>query len=59
MVKRLVAAVQEATSNDETRAKLSALGAESSYLDTSAFKAFLQNDLTRAQRAVKLGVDTR
>jgi len=59
VVKRLVAAVQEATSNDETRAKLSALGAESSYLDTSAFKAFLQNDLTRAQRAVKLGVDTR
>jgi len=54
VIKRLVDAVQDAASNAEVRARLAGLGAEHAYLDTTAFEAFLQSDLKRAQRAVAL-----
>jgi len=54
VIKRLVDAVQDAASNAEVRARLAGLGAEHAYLETTAFEAFLQSDLKRAQRAVAL-----
>jgi tripartite-type tricarboxylate transporter receptor subunit TctC len=54
VVKKLADAVEEATANAEVRSKLANLGTESAYLDTKAFEVFLQADLDRARRLVKL-----
>lgn len=54
VVKRLVAAVQEAAAHPEVRQSFTTLGAESAFLDTSRFDAFLQADRSRAQRVVSL-----
>jgi tripartite-type tricarboxylate transporter receptor subunit TctC len=53
-VKRLMTAMQEAASNAEVRERFTTLGAESAFLDTSGFDAFLQADRSRAQRVVSL-----
>jgi len=54
VVKRLMAAAQEAASNPEVRERFTTLGAQSAFLDTSRFDAFLQADHSRAQRVVSL-----
>jgi tripartite-type tricarboxylate transporter receptor subunit TctC len=54
VVKRLMTAMQEAASNPEVRERFTTLGAESAFLDTSRFDAFLQADRSRAQRVVSL-----
>jgi tripartite-type tricarboxylate transporter receptor subunit TctC len=54
VVKRLMTAAQEAASNAEVRERFTTLGAESAFLDTSGFDAFLQADSSRAQRVVSL-----
>jgi tripartite-type tricarboxylate transporter receptor subunit TctC len=54
MIKRLAAAVQEAASNPEVRARFTNLGAVSAFLDTQGFDAFLQADRSRAERVVSL-----
>lgn len=54
VVKRLMAATQEAASNEEVRARFTTLGAESAFLDTPAFGAFLAADMNRARRVVSL-----
>ena len=53
-IKRLVVAVEEAAANEEVKGRLAELGAESDYLDTAAFDAFLRADLVRSQRFVRL-----
>jgi tripartite-type tricarboxylate transporter receptor subunit TctC len=53
-VKRLMTAVAEAAANEEVRTRFNKLGAESAYLDTPAFTAFLETDLNRARRVVDL-----
>lgn len=57
LVRKLVGAVEEAVSNADVRSKLANLGAEPAYLDTEAFEAFLQTDLARARRLVKLAAN--
>ena len=54
VVRRLVAAVEEAAGDAGVRERLSSLGAQSAFLDTAAFDAFLLEDLTRARRLVRL-----
>jgi tripartite-type tricarboxylate transporter receptor subunit TctC len=54
VVKRLAAAVEEAAADMEVRSRFAKLGAESAYLDLPAFELFLQQDLQRAQRVVRL-----
>lgn len=54
VVKRLMTAVEEAATHAEVRNRFATLGAESAYLDTAAFDAFLLSDLKRAQRVVSM-----
>lgn len=54
VVKRLMTAVEEAASHADVRTRFTTLGAESAYLDTAAFDAFLQADINRAKRVVAL-----
>lgn len=53
-IRRLMTAVAEAAASDEVKARFAGLGAESAYLDTAAFTAFLEADLNRARRVVNL-----
>lgn len=59
VVKRLMTAVEDAASNADVRGRFATLGAESAYLDTAAFDAFLQTDKQRAQRVVTLMANKR
>ena len=52
--KRLMTAVEESASNGDVRSRFATLGAESAYLDTAAFDGFLQADMNRARRVVRL-----
>jgi tripartite-type tricarboxylate transporter receptor subunit TctC len=54
VVKRLMTAVEEAAAHAEVLTRFATLGAESAYLDTAAFDAFLLSDLKRAQRVVSM-----
>ncbi len=54
VVRRLVAAVEEAAGDAGVQARLASFGAQSAFLDTAAFDAFLLEDLTRARRLVGL-----
>lgn len=54
LIQRLAEAVAEATSNEDVKSRLAGAGARDAYLDTSAFRDFLQRDLERGNRFVKL-----
>lgn len=53
-IKRLEDAVKEAAMNKQVEEKIAALGARSAYLDTTAFKAVLQDFSAKIDHAFKL-----
>src|SRR5690606_3292912 len=54
LVVKLAEAVREATADPGVRERLAAVGAQDAHLDTAAFREFLQEDLSRGHRFVKL-----
>lgn len=53
-IRRLMGAVEEATANAEVQSRFTNLGANSAFLNTADFDAFLRTDLVRAQRVMRL-----
>lgn len=52
-IERLVQAVRAATEDSNVRERVAAVGAETAFLDTKAFEAFLADETAKAQRYVQ------